>query len=74
MNNNDLHDPIIAEVRGNREELLQDFNGDIHKLDQHIKSQRSKWEVKYESESEQQERIAWHKKQQEMELKRIANL
>jgi len=33
------NDPIIADVRRNREALLSDFNGDIHELIQHLKEQ-----------------------------------
>ena len=32
-------DPIIADVRRNREALLSDFNGDIHQLIQYLKEQ-----------------------------------
>jgi|GEM_PF-4979563 len=34
-------DPIIAEVRSNREALLADFDGDIHKLILYLKEQNS---------------------------------
>ena len=36
---NSWNDPITAEVRHNREAILADFNGDIHKLILHLKEQ-----------------------------------
>jgi hypothetical protein len=35
-------DPIVADVRRNREALLADFSGDIHKLIQYLKEQSPK--------------------------------
>ena len=75
--NNDFFDPIVAEVRQNREELLQSFGGDIQKLDTHMKTQRAKWKAAgfdYESEADRQTRIARHREYQEAERKRIANI
>lgn len=73
----DFFDPIISDVRKNREELLQSFDGDVQELDKHLKTQRTKWEAAgfvYETEIDRQTRIDWHCKQQEAESKRIANL
>ena len=39
------NDPIIADVRSNREALLYDFNGDIHELIKYLKEQHPKKEA-----------------------------
>ena len=33
-------DPIVADVRRNRESLLADFGGDMHELLQHLKKRQ----------------------------------
>ena len=38
-------DPIVADVRRNREALLADFDGDTHKLIQYLKEQAPKKEA-----------------------------
>ena len=37
-------DPIVSEVRKNREELFAEFNFDSAKLRENIESQRRNWE------------------------------
>jgi hypothetical protein len=73
--NNKFYDPIVAEVRKNREELLADFGGDINKLDEHIESKRIARKasgVRYETEAERQKRFAWNKQQQAEIERRVA--
>ena len=53
-------DPIVAEVRKNREKLLAEFDGDINKLRTHLAEQRPKWEnlgFHYETVAERQARF-----------------
>ena len=38
-------DPIVTDVRRNREAILADFNGDIHRLIQYLKEQHSAMEA-----------------------------
>lgn len=54
-------DPIVTEVRKNREKLLEKFDGDINKLRTHLDEQRPKWEdlgFRYETVAERQSRFA----------------
>jgi hypothetical protein len=72
---NVFFDPIVAEVRKNREELLADFGGDIKKLDEHIESKRAMRKaagVRYETADERQARITWNRQRREAEDRRIA--
>ena len=74
---NVFFDPIVAEVRKNREELLADFGGDINKLDEHIAAKRATRKaagVRYETEEERQTRLAWNRQQREAEELRVASL
>ena len=72
---NNFIDPIVAEVRKNREELLADFGGDMEKLDEHIERKRAARKsagVHYETEEERQTRFAWSRQQEKAEERRIA--
>jgi len=70
-------DPIVAEVRKNREDLLADFDGDTKKLSAYLKSKRSEIEtagLHYETEGKRRARLAWNRQQQEDLARRVANL
>jgi len=75
--NDRFYDPIVAEVRKNREELLAEFDGDIDKLHEHLAAQRPKWEAagfRYETENETQARLARRRRQEKELAQRVANL
>ena len=75
--NENVYDPIVAEVRKNREEWYAEFDYDAGKLREYIISQRPEMEaagVRYETEAEREARFAWNKQQQEAEDRRIASL
>ena len=68
-------DPVIAEVRRNRVELLAEFGGDTNKLIEHVKSQETAMEAagfRYETEAEFEARKSWQKQRQEAEQRRVA--
>ena len=72
-----LFDPIVTEVRRNRENLLADFNGDIFLLDAHIEIKRNEREASgahYVTEEERLIRLAWNRQRRETEERRIALL
>jgi hypothetical protein len=72
-----MNDPIVAEVRRNREALLAEFDGDIKKLDAHLEAKQSQREAagfRYVTEEERQARLAWRKKQDEELVQKIAAL
>jgi hypothetical protein len=63
-----FHDPIVAEVRKTREDLLAEFDGDMNKLHQYLAKQQPVWEAagfRYVTEEERQTRLAWRRKQDE---------
>jgi len=70
-------DLVVTEVRQNREALLAEFNGDAHRLNEHLIAQQSIVEavgVHYETNDERQTRIAWRRQQEEVENRRVAGL
>ena len=70
-------DPIVAEVRKNREEWFAEFDCDTIKFQDYIREQQAKNKaagVSYMSEEERQTRQAWKRQQREDENHRIANL
>jgi hypothetical protein len=75
--NSTFHDPIVAEVRKNREDLLAEFDGDIDKLRQNLDELRTGWKAAgfhYVTEEERHARLAWRKQQDEELARRIASL
>jgi hypothetical protein len=63
--NSDSYDPIVAEARRNRKELLADFGGDIKRLDAYLESKQSEREAagaRYVTAEEMQARLAWRKR------------
>ena len=74
---NVFYDPIVAEVRKNREELLADFDGDMKKLDEYIEAKRvirKAVGVRYETEAEREVRFAWNRQRREADEHRGASL
>ena len=72
-----FYDPIVAEVRKNREEWFAEFDCDPVKFHEYLEAQRPKWEAagfRYETEEKRQARIAWNRQQREAEERKIANL
>jgi hypothetical protein len=75
--NDKFYDPIVAEVRKNREELLAEFDGDTKKLTAYLIAKRPKRKaagVRYETEAERQVRFAWSLEQQEIMERKIASV
>ena len=73
--NDNFYDPIIAEVRKNREAILAEFDGDMGKLQKSLAAERPKWEAmgfRYETEEERQARLAWRRQQDEELAQKIA--
>lgn len=75
--NDGFYDPIVAEVRKNREELLAEFDGDIIELHKHLAEQRAKWEAlgfRYETQEERKTRLMWREQQEEELMRKIAKV
>jgi hypothetical protein len=75
--NETFYDPILAEVRKNREEMLAEFGGDSKKLTAYLESMRPEMEAAgfhFETEEKRHARIVWNHQQREAENRRIANL
>jgi len=75
--NEKFHDPIVAEVRKNREEMLAGFNGNTKKLTEYIDLKRSEIEaagLRYETPEERQNRLTRNRKRREMEERRVASM
>jgi hypothetical protein len=73
--NDKLHDPIVAEVRKNREEILAEFGGDTKKLSIYLKSIQPEMEAagfRFVTKEEQQERLTLNRQQQEAIERRFA--
>jgi len=70
-------DPIVAEVRKNREEWFAEFDYDIKKFQNYIREQQVKNKaagVRYMSEDNRQAHLKWKRQQREDENRRIAVL
>ena len=70
-------DPIVAEVRKNREEWFAEFDYDVSKLHAYLESKRPEWEAAgahYVTEEERQARLEWNRQRSEAEERRIASL
>jgi hypothetical protein len=77
MNGELWEDPIVAEVRRNREELLAEFGGDVRKLNDSLVAERSAMEAagwQYAKAGALEARKAWHRQQREEEQRRMAAL
>ena len=73
---NPLYDPIVAEVRKNREELFAECDYDVKKLYALIESKWPEMEAagfRYETKEAREARIAWKRKQEEEERRMVAN-
>jgi hypothetical protein len=72
-----MSDPIVAEVRRNREAMLAEFDGDTKKLTAHLESKRQEMEsagYRFETAEKRKKRLARSRKQREAEIKRVALL
>jgi hypothetical protein len=70
-------DPIVAEVRKNREDMLAEFSGDTKKLTAYLKSKRPIREAfgcRYVTAEERQLRLAWNKQRREAENQKLASI
>ena len=75
--NDKFYDPIVAEVRKNRKEMLAEFDGDTKKLTAYLKTMRPEMEaagLRFETEAERQTRFAWSQKQQEALERKLASI
>ena len=75
--NNEFYDPIVAEVRKNREEMLAEFGGDTKKLTEYLESKRPEMEaagLRFETAEGRQARLAWKKKQNDELAQKLAAL
>ncbi|MDR2599262.1 MAG: hypothetical protein LBC73_03200 [Oscillospiraceae bacterium] len=75
--NEKLYDPIVAEVRKNREDLLAEFNGDTKKLSAYLKTKRPEMEaagLRFETAAERQARFAWSQQQEEILERKLASV
>ena len=72
-----FYDPIVAEVRRNREAMLAEFGGDTKKLTAYLESKRPELEAagfNFVTEAERQARLAWKQQQREADDRRVASL
>ena len=70
-----MYDPIVAEVRKNREELFAECNYDVATLHKRIGAKRAAREAagfRYETKEEREVRIERNKQQREAEGRRIS--
>ena len=75
--NEKYYDPIVAEVRKNREDLLAEFDGDTEKLTAYLvakRPQRIAAGFRYETAAERQARFAWSQQQQEILEQKLASV
>ena len=65
--NKTFYDPIIAEVRKNREAMLAEFDGDTKKLTAYLDSKWSDWEaIGFRYETPEAREIRLEEKRQHM--------
>ena len=70
-------DPIVAEVRKNREEWFAEFDYDAIKFQEYMREQQTRNKdagIRYISQEDRQARLAWKQQQREEENRRIASL
>lgn len=70
-------DPIVAEVRKNREEWFAEFDYDATKLHEYMEKQRPILEASgyhFETDKEREARTAWKQQREEEENRRTASL
>ena len=75
--NDKCYDPIVAEVRKNREDMLAEFEGDTKKLIAYLKTKhpiRKAAGCCYVTAEERQARLAWNKQQREADNRKLASL
>ena len=75
--NEKYYDPIVAEVRKNREDMLAEFDGDTKKLTAYLKSKRPIREAAgccYVTAEERQARLAWNRQRREADNRKLASI
>ena len=75
--NKRFNDPIVAEVRKNREDLLAEFDGDTEKLTAYLvakRPQRIAAGFRYETAAEREARFALSRQQQEALERKLASV
>jgi hypothetical protein len=75
--NKNYYDPIVEEVRKNREDMLAEFDGDTRKLTAYLISKRAEREAagcRYVTAEERQARLAWNRQRQETIAQKLANV
>ena len=71
------YDPIVAQVRRYREDMLAEFGGDTKKLTAYLESKRSMREAAgghYVTTEERQARLTWNRQQREVENQKLASI
>jgi len=75
--NNKYYDPIVAEVRKNREDMLAEFEGDTEKLVAYLETKRPIREAagcRYITAEERQARLVWNRERREEENRKITGV
>ncbi|MCL2164036.1 MAG: hypothetical protein FWH55_06505 [Oscillospiraceae bacterium] len=75
--NEKYYDPIVAEVRKNREDMLAEFGGNTKKLTAYLESKRPIREAagcRYVTAEERQARLAWNRQRREAESRILASI
>ena len=75
--NDKYYDPIVAEVRKNRENMLAEFYGDTTKLIAYLESKRPLREAagcRYVTAEERQARLEWNRQRREADRRKIAGI
>ena len=75
--NEKCYDPIVAEVRKNREDMLAEFGGDTKKLIAYLEDKRPEMEAAgfhFVTAEERQARIAWNNQRREADKLKLASI
>ena len=75
--NEKYFDPIVAEVRKNREDMLAEFDGDTTKLIAYLETKRPFREAagcRYITAEERQVRLAWNRQRREADSRKLASI
>ena len=75
--NEKYYDPIVAEVRKNREDMLAEFGGDTKKLIAYLEDKRPEMEAAgfhFVTAEERQARLEWNKQRKETISRKLASV
>ena len=75
--NKKYYDPIVAEVRQNREDMLAEFDGDTKKLTAYLEAKRPARIAagcRYVTAEERQARLEWNKQRKETISRKLASV